>query len=53
MKVAVIVSGSIDHKYFCQLTHFHLRRKLIVVTVEDPVAWDLQDRFVLDKEIMM
>lgn len=53
MKVVVIVSDSGDHKYFCQLTHFHLRRKLIVHTGENPVAWDLRDRLVLDKEIMM
>lgn len=53
MKIVVIVSDSTDHKYFCRLTHFCLRRKLIVHRGENPVAWDLRDRFVLDKEIMM
>lgn len=45
--------SQIDHNYCCKLTHFHLRRKLIVHTGANPVAWDLLDRFVLDREIMM
>lgn len=53
MKVVVIVTGSIDHKYFQQLTHLHLRRKLIVHTGENPAAWSHIDRLALDKEIMM
>lgn len=53
MKVVVIVAGSIDHKYFGQLTHLHLRRQLIVHTGENPAAWGHMDRFALDEEITM
>lgn len=36
MKVVVIVTGSIDHTCSGQLTHLHLRGKLIG---ENPAAW--------------
>lgn len=51
--MGVIVTGSIDHKYFGQLTHLHLRKKLIVYRGESRAAWVLTGRFALDKGIMM
>lgn len=50
MKVVIIVTSSIDHTYFGQLTHLHFRGKLIG---ENPAAWGHMNRFALDKEMLM
>lgn len=53
MKAVVVVTGSIDHKYFGQLTHLHLRNKLLVHRGENCAASVHLSRFALDKAIMM